>query len=289
MSSFDRLTACGHAAWASDTKGELPCGRATDRAAAPARTEAAPPSAIRRRPRRIRSPRATMSVTERSSVSVSVESSRAWCRSLLMSASLRVGRAARAAQRWRGEGEQRRCRARCPATGGGRRVEVEQVAQHHHLALTWRQPAPAATRSVEPSISVAGCSSARPWSSRVGVCADHEMLALTAVRTTQAAGDWAFRTLCQDAQARAKASATASSASAGRIPLATAGAQASGPCWWRRTRRTRDCSHLGDASGGRFVLVRLLCGSGAPSQQFAFMWQCGHNQRVEIGSNSLPQ
>ena len=29
--------------------------------------------------------------------------------------------------------------------------------------------------------------------------------------------------------------------------------------------------------------------SGAPSQQFAFMWQCGHNQRVEIGSNGFPQ
>ena len=30
-------------------------------------------------------------------------------------------------------------------------------------------------------------------------------------------------------------------------------------------------------------------GSGAPSQQFAFMWQCGQSQRVAIGSNSLPQ
>jgi hypothetical protein len=29
--------------------------------------------------------------------------------------------------------------------------------------------------------------------------------------------------------------------------------------------------------------------SGDPSQQFAFMWQCGHSHRVEIGSNSLPQ
>ena len=29
--------------------------------------------------------------------------------------------------------------------------------------------------------------------------------------------------------------------------------------------------------------------SGAPSQQLAFMWQCGHNQRVPIGSNSSPQ
>jgi hypothetical protein len=28
---------------------------------------------------------------------------------------------------------------------------------------------------------------------------------------------------------------------------------------------------------------------GAPSQQLAFMWQWGHNQRVEIGSNSWPQ
>jgi hypothetical protein len=24
--------------------------------------------------------------------------------------------------------------------------------------------------------------------------------------------------------------------------------------------------------------------SGAPSQQFAFMWQCGQSQRVEMGS-----
>ena len=29
--------------------------------------------------------------------------------------------------------------------------------------------------------------------------------------------------------------------------------------------------------------------SGAPSQQLAFMWQCGHSQRVEMGSNSTPQ
>jgi hypothetical protein len=29
--------------------------------------------------------------------------------------------------------------------------------------------------------------------------------------------------------------------------------------------------------------------SGAPSQQLAFMWQCGHSQRVEIGSNGFPQ
>jgi hypothetical protein len=29
--------------------------------------------------------------------------------------------------------------------------------------------------------------------------------------------------------------------------------------------------------------------SGAPSQQLAFMWQWGHNQRVAIGSNSAPQ
>ena len=29
--------------------------------------------------------------------------------------------------------------------------------------------------------------------------------------------------------------------------------------------------------------------SGAPSQQFAFMWQCGHSHRVAIGSNSTPQ
>ena len=28
---------------------------------------------------------------------------------------------------------------------------------------------------------------------------------------------------------------------------------------------------------------------GAPSQQFAFMWQCGHSQRVEMGSKSRPQ
>ena len=28
---------------------------------------------------------------------------------------------------------------------------------------------------------------------------------------------------------------------------------------------------------------------GAPSQQLAFMWQCGHSHRVEIGSNSTPQ
>ena len=30
-------------------------------------------------------------------------------------------------------------------------------------------------------------------------------------------------------------------------------------------------------------------GSAAPSQQFAFMWQCGHSHRVAIGSNSRPQ
>jgi hypothetical protein len=29
--------------------------------------------------------------------------------------------------------------------------------------------------------------------------------------------------------------------------------------------------------------------SGAPSQQLAFMWQCGHSHRVAIGSNSTPQ
>jgi hypothetical protein len=29
--------------------------------------------------------------------------------------------------------------------------------------------------------------------------------------------------------------------------------------------------------------------SGAPSQQLAFMWQWGHSQRVEMGSNSTPQ
>ena len=29
--------------------------------------------------------------------------------------------------------------------------------------------------------------------------------------------------------------------------------------------------------------------SGAPSQQFAFMWQCGHSQRVAIGSKGFPQ
>ncbi len=28
---------------------------------------------------------------------------------------------------------------------------------------------------------------------------------------------------------------------------------------------------------------------GAPSQQLAFMWQCGHSHRVEMGSNSTPQ
>ena len=27
-------------------------------------------------------------------------------------------------------------------------------------------------------------------------------------------------------------------------------------------------------------------GSGAPSQQFAFMWQCGHSHRVLIGSKT---
>lgn len=29
--------------------------------------------------------------------------------------------------------------------------------------------------------------------------------------------------------------------------------------------------------------------SGAPSQQFAFMWQCGHSHRVEMGSKGFPQ
>ena len=29
--------------------------------------------------------------------------------------------------------------------------------------------------------------------------------------------------------------------------------------------------------------------SGAPSQQLAFMWQCGHSHRVAIGSNGTPQ
>jgi hypothetical protein len=29
--------------------------------------------------------------------------------------------------------------------------------------------------------------------------------------------------------------------------------------------------------------------SGAPSQQLAFMWQCGQSHRVEIGSKSTPQ
>lgn len=29
--------------------------------------------------------------------------------------------------------------------------------------------------------------------------------------------------------------------------------------------------------------------SGAPSQQFAFMWQCGQSHRVEIGSKGFAQ
>jgi hypothetical protein len=32
-----------------------------------------------------------------------------------------------------------------------------------------------------------------------------------------------------------------------------------------------------------------LGGSGAPLQQSCFMWQCGHNHLVEIGSNSFSQ
>jgi hypothetical protein len=32
-----------------------------------------------------------------------------------------------------------------------------------------------------------------------------------------------------------------------------------------------------------------LSGSGAPSQQLAFMWQWGQSHRVEMGSNSTPQ
>ena len=42
-------------------------------------------------------------------------------------------------------------------------------------------------------------------------------------------------------------------------------------------------------SAGSGTRVVLHGASGAPSQQLAFMWQCGHSQRVETGSNSTPQ
>jgi hypothetical protein len=40
---------------------------------------------------------------------------------------------------------------------------------------------------------------------------------------------------------------------------------------------------------GSGTRVEPQAASGAPSQQLAFMWQCGHSHRVEIGSNSTPQ
>ena len=44
---------------------------------------------------------------------------------------------------------------------------------------------------------------------------------------------------------------------------------------------------LGCSGSGTRVVPQAA--SGAPSQQLAFMWQCRHSHRVEMGSNSTPQ
>ena len=54
----------------------------------------------------------------------------------------------------------------------------------------------------------------------------------------------------------------------------------------RRGCRSRPSALVPRAPGTRVVPQTA---SGAPSQQLAFMWQCGHSQRVEMGSNSTPQ
>jgi hypothetical protein len=53
-----------------------------------------------------------------------------------------------------------------------------------------------------------------------------------------------------------------------------------------QVRAAPDVAALLRPSGGS---SQTRSARGAPSQQFAFMWQCGQSQRVEIGSNGFPQ
>lgn len=63
-----------------------------------------------------------------------------------------------------------------------------------------------------------------------------------------------------------------------------------------RHERTRDANRSSERAGetglptyARPAASQTRSARGAPSQQLAFMWQCGHSQRVETGSNGFPQ